>query len=286
MGISALEKLKNANLGVNMKVIEASQYDWESWNGRMLCFEPPEPGEIYALGVDPAEGVRLDRSVCQVLKLGNMKHPDIQVAEFACDYLDPVDFAAVVDAIGRFYCDPDGTEAFLTLEVNAPCGDTMMSDLRFRLDYGNLYIRRSYDKVNSTYTNTYGWSTNKASRPKLIARGLHALTYGDLVINSPYLLDEMSDFRRDRFDEKPEARVGRHDDRLMALLMCYYGAHDDEWLSGEDIGEQRRAAEKAGQIIEVIAEKAEPGRKVSFQNRPITAKQAMLEWEDAMFGSD
>ena len=281
--MTALERLRKANLGTEMKIIEPSQYDFDQWNGRLLCFEPPEPGEVYALGVDPAEGVRMDRSVCQVIKMGNMKHPDVQVAEFACDFLDPVDFATVVKAIGDFYHDPDGTEAFLTLEVNAPCGDTMMSDLRLRLDYSNLFIRKSYDKINNIYTNSYGWSTNKASRPKLIARGLHALTYSDLIINSPYLLDEMSDFRRDRFDEKPEARIGRHDDRLMALLIAFYGAHDDEWINGEDIAEQRRAAEKAGTIVEVKQQMVQPGRRVDFQSRPMTQRQMMQEWEDAMF---
>lgn len=279
-----LDKLKAAHLGVEMKVITPSEFDLEAWNGRMLTFEPPEPGELYALGVDPAEGVRGDRSVCQVIKLGNMKHPDVQVAEFACDFLDPVDFAQVVNSIGRFYSGPDGEEAFLTLETNAPCGDSMIGELRFKLDYGNLYIRRSYDKLNSTYTNTFGWSTNKASRPKLIARGLHALQYGDLLVNSPYLLDEMSDFRRDKFDEKPEARTGRHDDRIMSILMGYYGSHEDEWLGGDDIGEQRRASQRVDDIIEekaveVIGAAARP----DYQNRQITMKDMYSDWENRFF---
>lgn len=279
----SLEKLKTANLGVDMRVIKPSEYDWEPWNGRMLIYEPPEAGEYYALGVDPAEGVRADRSVCQVLKIGNLKHPDVQVAEFACDFLDPVDFAAAVNSIGRFYADPDGTEAFCTIEINAPCGDTMVSDLRMRLDYSNLFIRKNYDRVANLYTNSYGFSTNKATRPKLIARGLHALTYNDLIIYSPYLLDEMSDFRRDRFDEKPEARRDRHDDRIMALLLAYYGAHDEEWLSGEDVAEQRRATDKAKDTMEVHAEVAQPGRKVDYQARAMTYRQMMGEWEDNFF---
>lgn len=281
--------IKDKFLGTDLKIIDRSSTDWDYWNGRLLVYEPPEPGELYWLGIDPAEGVRGDRSVCQVGKFGNMKHPDIQVAEFACDYLDPVDFAAVVDTIGRWYCDPDGTEAFLTLEVNAPCGDTMCSDLRLRLDYGNLFIRKSYDKINNIYTNTYGWSTNKSTRPKLIARGVHAMQYGDLIINSPFLIDEMSDFRRDRFDEKPEARRGHHDDRIMALLIGYYGAHDDEWINGEDLAEQRRAQAKvdASKPAEVGHSAPEtpstPVRRVDFQMRAISHKQMMNEAEDFLF---
>ncbi len=272
-----------------MRIINRNSADWDFWNGRLLIYDAPVSGEIYWLGVDPAEGVRGDRSVCQVGMYGNMKHPDIQVAEFACDYLDPVDFAAVVDSIGRFYSDPDGTEAFLTLEVNAPCGDTMCSDLRLRKDYTNQFIRKSYDKINNIYTNTYGWSTNKSTRPKLIARGVHAMQYGDLVINSPFLLDEMSDFRRDKFDEKPEARRSHHDDRIMALLIGYYGAHDDEWISGDDLAEQRRAQLKADQITTTIIEHHDPqpqsvqAHKTDYQQRAISFRQMHDEAEDFLF---
>lgn len=285
-----LSKLAAANLGTDMKIIELSAYDYEGWNGRLLIFEPPAAGEVYALGIDPAEGIRGDRSVCQVIKTGTIKHPDVQVGEFACDFLDPVDFAAVINTIGHFYCDPDGSEAFCTIEANAPCGDTMISDLRLRLDYTNLFIRKSYDKINNLYTNTYGWSTNKASRPKLIARGLHALTYGDLIINSPYLLDEMSDFRRDKFDEKPEARAGRHDDRLMALLIGYYGVHDEEWISGDDLAEQRRAQQKAdikAADTDIPVEDTVPERRaVDYQRRPISYSKMMDLANESLFEED
>lgn len=272
-----------SNLGSGMRIIEGSSYDLEQWNGHLLVYEAPIAGEVYVLGVDPAEGVRGDRSVCQVIKLGNMKHPDVQVAEFTCDFLDPVDFAVVIKSIGEFYADPDGTEAFCTIETNAPCGDTMVSDLRFRLDYGNIYVRKSLDRINNVYTNTFGWSTNKASRPKLIARGLHALTYGDLIVNSTYVLDEMSDFKRDKFDEKPEARRNKHDDRVMALLICYYGGHEEEWINGEDLAEQRRAQNRVDTLHEELIPEAAPERRVDFQNRPLTAKQMAIEAEAALF---
>ncbi len=284
--------LSKNHLGTNMKIIDLRSNDWDFWNGRLLIYEAPIAGELYWLGVDPAEGVRGDRSVCQVGRFGTISRPDEQVAEFACDYLDPVDFASVVDSIGRLYADPDGTEAFLTLEVNAPCGDTMCSDLRYRLDYGNLFIRKSYDKIENIYTNTFGWSTNKSTRPKIIARGVHALQYGDLTINSPFLIDEMSDFRRDKFDEKPEARKGHHDDRIMALLLGYYGAHDEEWLAGDDLAEQRRAMlkqkaiEAAQPLIEAhtAPEIIPPARRgKDFQQRAISYKDMMSEAENALF---
>lgn len=276
--------------GMGMSIVDQSDYDWDYWNGRLLCWEEPRPGFEYALGVDPAEGVGADRSVCQVLRKGTVDHPDIQVAEFACDFLDPVDFASVVKAIGDFYADPDGTEAFATIECNAPCGDTMINDLRMRLNYSNLYIWKAYDKINNIFTNKLGWWTNRTTRPKLIARGLHAFANGDLRINSPFLLDEMEDFERDHFIAKAKARVGRHDDRIMSILIAYWGAHDDEWMAGEDIAEDRRLKRAGARYVEQLQSlptatepPSAPSRRADYQNRPLTYAQMMAEADASLF---
>lgn len=266
--------------GMGMKVVKSSEYDWDEWNGRLLMYEPAQAGETYALGIDPAEGVGADRSVCEVIKVGTMAHADVQVAEFACDFLDPIDFASIVNTIGHFYADSDGTEAFATIECNAPCGDTMINDLRSRLDYTNLYVRKAYDKLNNVYTNTLGWWTNRNTRPKIIARGLHAFANGDIHLNSPFLLDEMSDFERDHFIAKAKARHGRHDDRLMALLIGYWGAHDDEWMAGEDMAEERRLR---GFAITEQAKRVEmSGRKPDYQNSALSYSQMMARADDAL----
>ncbi len=251
----------------------------------MLVWEAPEQGEMYAIGVDPAEGVGQDRSVCEVIKVGNLYHPDIQVAEFTSDYLDPIFFADVVNTIGRFYHDDDGTEAFATIECNAPCGDTLVNDLRSRLDYSNLFIWKAYDRINSVYTNKLGWWTNKTTRPKIIARGLHAFSQKDLIINSGFLLDEMADFERDHFIAKAKARHGRHDDRIMALLIGYWGAHDDEWIGGEDIGEQRRLRGLAGEIQKDMAAQGAAKKRSDYQNTAISYSE-MMSRANEMFEFD
>ena len=275
----------------NAKIVEPGQWDHDSWNGRLLCWEEPIAGETYALGVDPGEGVGGDNSVCQVLKTGTLKHPDIQVAEFACNYLDPIEFGEIVNKIGRWYQDPDGLEAFLTVEINASCGDVMLNDLYNRLDYTNIFIRKHYDKTNNIYTNLMGWSTNRASRPKLIARGLHAFSYGDLVVNSEHLLREMQTFQRDGTIAKAKAMKGKHDDRLMALLICYWGAHDEEFLSGDSIGDDRRAAEQRAATLEatlkltggIEPEPEKPEKKPDYQAQAISYKEMYAKWEDSFF---
>jgi hypothetical protein len=272
--------------GMGLKVLPGiGEYDYDYWNGRLLIWEAPEQCEDYAIGVDPAEGVSADRSVCEVIKIGNLHHPDVQVAEFTCDYLDPIDFGNVVNTVGRLYSGPEGYEAFATIECNAPCGDTMLNDMRARLDYTNLYIWKAYDRINNVYTNKYGWWTNRVTRPKLIARGLHAFTNGDLVVNSPFLLDEMSDFERDHFIAKAKARHGRHDDRIMALLIGYWGAHDDEWLAGEDIAEERRLRRAAKDVQNGMAKAAPVARRADYQNQALTYAQMMARANE-QFWSD
>lgn len=271
-----------------MKIITPSEYEKDPWNGRLLVWDPPIKGEVYGLGVDPAEGVGADNSVCEVILLGNIKHPDIQVAEFACNYLDPIEFAEVVRTIGRWYADPDGTEAFCTVEINAPCGDVMVNDLYNRLDYGNLFIRKHYDKLSNIYTNLLGWSTNKATRPKIISRGIHAFSYGDLLVNSDYILQEMQTFQRDMTIAKHKAMSGKHDDRLMALLIGYWGAHDEEFLAGDDIGAERRAEElkrKDSATIQLEVKTTPTVRRGDFQGQPISYAK-MMERANSLYFDD
>lgn len=269
--------------GLGMRVVpEISQYDWDAWNGRLLIWEPPTRGEEYMLGVDSAEGVRKDRSVCEVILKGNLSHPDIQVAEFASDFLDPVDFAHVVNTIGRFYSDPDGTEAFCTIETNNPAGASILNILRSQLDYTNLFIRKDYEKRENLYTTKFGWHTTRHNRGLIIARGLHALQYGDLIINSPYLLDEMADFESNHDVAAAKVKRGKgHDDRIMAFLIAYFGGHDEEWLGGDDIAEERRLRQKAGALQDgMLIETLNPHR-ADYQSQAISHSDMMAradEW--------
>lgn len=281
---SEIQSLIKPGLGMRL-IPEISEFDWDYWNGRMLVWEPPEKGETYALGVDPAEGVGADRSVCEVIKVGNLKHPDIQVAEFACDFLDPVDFASVVSTIGNFYKDSHGEEALCTLEINAPCGQSAIQILQGKLGYSNLFIWKRYDRIYNQMTNAYGWWTNKTTRPMVIARGLHAFGYGDLIVNSSFLLGEMQDFERDHFMAKASAKRGKHDDRLMALLIGYWGAHDDEWMAGEDVAEERRLVESGTQIrAEIVKKTLQP--RADYWNQPLSYEKMMELAEENLFNED
>lgn len=256
-------------------------YEYEWWNGRLLVWELPLQGESYVLGVDVAEGVGGDRTVVEVIRRGTAIRPDEQVAEFATDTLNPIEMVPIVNTIGRFYCDDEKTEAHAVIECNTIGGQELQLALRTQYDYGNMFIWKIYDKRENVYSSKMGWWTNRTTRPKLIVRGLHALEKGDLILNSPFLLDEMEDFERDHFLAKAKARYGRHDDRVIAILMAHVGAHDDEWLAGEDVAEERRLLTLAGGKRQ--AAEVKQGRRADYQNTPISYSEMMSKAEEALW---
>jgi hypothetical protein len=276
----ALNELVKPGMGFNI-VKEVSKYDYDYWNGRVLIWDPPEMGASYCIGVDVAEGVGGDRSVIEVLRRGDLSRPDEQVAEFASDYHDPLDLSPIVAELGRFYRDDDGTAALAIVEANG-LGEGVILDLNTRLEYDNLFRWKVYDKVTNLETNRLGWWTNRTSRPKLIARGVHAIIKSDLVMHSTFLFEEWTDFQRDHYLARAAATSGHHDDRVMAMLMAHWGAHDDEWVAGIDIAEQRRLLTAAGTVLQAKEEKV--GRRADYQNRAITAAQMDQEADDALFG--
>lgn len=225
--------------GMGFHRVERSQYDFEFWNGRLLMWGLPESGATYTIGVDVAEGVGKDRSVIEVIRNGDRKRPDEQVAEWASDTHDEMELSPIISTIGNFYRDDEGLEALVNIELNGP-GKSTLQDLRFRLDYSNFFIYKRYDKRTSALTQWLGFVTSFSTRQQLIGRGMHAVKRKDLILHSEFLLEEMADFQRDHYAAKAQAIAGTHDDRVMALLLANWAAHDDELMAGDDIGEERR----------------------------------------------
>ena len=259
-----------------------SEFDFDYWNGRLLVYEDPDPTAEYVLGVDPSGGKGADRSVIQVLRLGDLKRPDTQVAEFASDFHGPHELAPVAALVGRLYCGTAGDEALCIVECNGEFGDSCQFDLRTRMGYGNLFIWKVYDRTKNLASNRVGWWTTPSTRPKLIARGHHALVNGDLVVNSEYLLDEMEDFQSDHWMAKAQASSGRHDDRVMAFLIAYWGGHDNEWLAGIDTAGERKRLRAAGVLEQ--AEKAVSRPKPNWQNQAVSYDEMMKQADESLFG--
>ena len=81
-------------------------------------WEAPSRAHQYVLGVDVSDGIGIDRSVIEVLRVGTLARPAEEVAQYLSRCIDPVDLAYVIDSMGRFYKDGDGFEAMVAVETN------------------------------------------------------------------------------------------------------------------------------------------------------------------------
>lgn len=267
--------------GVKFRVLKNGLDEENWWNGRLLMWDAPERGGVYAIGVDCSEGVGQDRSVASVIRLGGGREPDRQVAEFASNHHGAAAMAPVVAAIGQLYADEEGLEAIVTAEANM-LGQVFLQDLRLIHGYSNLYIRRSYDKVENVWVDKLGFVTNKQTRPALITRGLHAMQEGQLKPRSEHLFQEMEDFEGDWNMALAKAKSGQHDDRVIAFFLAYWGIHEGQWIAGEDPVEDFQRLTAAGKIAE--AQEQATGRKRSGQNTAITAEELAAQWDEELFG--
>lgn len=245
--------------------------------GKLLIWEPPRKGFRYVIPVDVAEGVGGDRSVADVIRVGDLQSPDEQVAQFISDDTDPIDLAHVVDTLGRFYADADGTEALVAIEVNNH-GLATQSELQRHLGYSNFFVWQVEDvrADKNRYSNRVGWVTNQKTRPIIVSRLLKALkTIRDkdpwILINSPFTIAEMQNFRVE--DDEPifEARAtqaGTHDDCLMTLAIGIHIVQTLHFEGGETVADQRsRRAEE-----ERRRQQEEEDKKVSrdWQNTAVS----------------
>jgi hypothetical protein len=241
-----------------------------------LVWEPPRPGHQYVIGVDVSDGIGLDRSVIEVIRVATVGRPAEEVAQYVSRNIDPVDLAYVVDPIGRFYKDTDGFEAMVACETNNH-GIATQSELDRHLGYSNFYVWQWEDVAPGTsrFSRRIGWVTSRRTRPIILTHLHRAVTtfdeatgQPDLVVNSPMTIDEMRDFQTEGQLWEAEAAPGSTDDCIMSLAIAYYVSRTLMLEGGETIEEQRRRASFIRTEHERM--KREKGYRVDYINTDST----------------
>lgn len=256
-------------------------------NGRLLTFGDPNPLRRHYMGVDIGSGQGLTNSVIHVLQEGNMHSPDIQVAEFACDFLNPHEFAAVVNLVGNmYYSDIDDLPAMACIENNNQ-GESCQYDLMTYYGYTNVYVRKILDSTTGLETSKYGWMTTPKTRPRIVNHGYHQIKRKQWKINSPWFIDEMGNFTTKRMLttddmdlEKQAVAAGRHkvgakDDRLMAGFIAIWCCHENRVLE-EDPAISRAREEEIQRIAK--EEQDRTGIRKDFQNTAISYDRMMSDY--------
>ena len=180
----------------------------------VLIFEEPIVGHRYILGCDTAEGVGGDNTSIEIWDFtdaDNIKN----VASFQDNTIRPDQVANVLMHLGKIYND-----GFIIPERN---GSGLTTVLKIQeKGYRNLFTNRQVDKRANKVLNEYGWRTTASNRDMMVDDFVEAFEQDILIINSPYLIQQMKTFIRKEngFREHDD---GYHDDNLFASFLALQG---------------------------------------------------------------
>lgn len=195
------------NAQANEVVIDDASIRWVEGTGPIKIYQQPQKGAAYVIGGDTA-GEGSDFSVAQVI--------DHITGAQVCAMRGQMDediFAAQVYCLGKYY-----NTALVSIEANF--SSYPIRELE-RLRYPRQFVRQTEDSFTHKIRQSYGFQTNKNTRPVVIAGLVEIVREHCQWINDRDTLNEMLTFVRNE-NGRPEAQEGAHDDCVMALAIAYY----------------------------------------------------------------
>jgi hypothetical protein len=245
--------------------------------GVFVMWEEPQPGAAYTIGVDPSWGLGRggDRSAIHVLRNGTLQRPDEQVGEFVSEDLNVHELIPICYLLGNLYSN-DGAEALMTVEVNM--GEEIVYDLQMKYNYGNIFVRKSYDHAQRVITPRKGWLTTPRTRPRLISKAMQYVKQDWWGINSPWLVNELQTIEKNDENQKIMAARGCHDDLFMAGAIALWSAHDLEFNDDFESGALELAAKRQrrkDQMVDGMYHALAPmDKRIDYANTECSAEEA------------
>lgn len=190
---------------------EFTDGEWtESETGAITLYELPEDGVPYVLGGDTAgEGSDYFTAIVIDNVSGRI------VAKLRQKYSEP-EYVRQICALGRFYND-----ALVAIETNFSTYPVMKLQ---EMDYPNQYSREREDTYTRQMRKSYGFRTDRQSRPRAIANLVEVFSSHPEWFTDRELLEEMLTFCYNE-DHRPEALAGKHDDLVMGAAITYAVRH-------------------------------------------------------------
>ena len=190
---------------------EFTDGEWtESETGAITLYELPEEGVPYVLGGDTAgEGSDYFTAIVIDNVSGRI------VAKLRQKYREP-EYVRQICALGRFYND-----ALVAIETNFSTYPVMKLQ---EMEYPNQYSREREDTYTRQMKKSYGFRTDRQSRPRAIANLVEVFSSHPEWFTDRELLEEMLTFCYNE-DHRPEALAGKHDDLVMGAAITYAVRH-------------------------------------------------------------
>lgn len=190
---------------------------------KIYLWEKPEPGEVYGLGVDTADGIGKDSTVIEVLKKGSVYAPAKQVGEFASSKMNALDATPFCLALGTLFAVPDAEGFVKQPRMAIECkGNGDQTQLRLKMHGWNNFHPWTEPfidnkKIDLSRINKIGVFTNFQFRVGMIDMLVKMVRDLEIEICSPFWVSEMASLEADDFNQSIRADYGGHDDRVMAL---------------------------------------------------------------------
>ena len=190
---------------------EFADGEWtESETGAITLYELPEEGVPYVLGGDTAgEGSDYFTAIVIDNVSGRI------AAKLRQKYSEP-EYVRQIFALGRFYND-----ALVAIETNFSTYPVMKLQ---EMEYPNQYSREREDTYTRQMRKSYGFRTDRQSRPRAIANLVEVFSSHPEWFTDRELLEEMLTFCYNE-DHRPEALAGKHDDLVMGAAITYAVRH-------------------------------------------------------------
>ena len=190
---------------------EFADGEWtESETGAITLYELPEEGVPYVLGGDTAgEGSDYFTAIVIDNVSGRI------VAKLRQKYSEP-EYVRQIYALGRFYND-----TLVAIETNFSTYPVMKLQ---EMEYPNQYSREREDTYTRQMKKSYGFRTDRQSRPRAIANLVEVFSSHPEWFTDRELLEEMLTFCYNE-DHRPEALAGKHDDLVMGAAITYAVRH-------------------------------------------------------------
>lgn len=191
---------------------------WEVW-------KRPEPGHQYVIGADLAEGgLEGDYTAAFVL--------DTDLAEVVAKYhgkSEPGPFGRELVYCGRWF-----NKAIINWEMNMQ-GAAVLDRMR-EMQYPRLALRNSMGGRVKTQLQTYGFRTDRHSKPTIIENLRDALADEMLYVPDLETIDELGHFGYLRKGQASGGNLGMgalsgHDDLVMALAIAWHTAKKNTRIS-------------------------------------------------------
>ena len=170
-------------------------------------FEEPKEGRRYVIGADPSEGVSGDNSAASIIDAVTLQ----EVGFFYSKVTKPPEFAKALAFAGKLF-----NNALIAVERNNH-GHTVLD--RLKDIYSNVFMMFKTEERRKKRTKKLGWETNRKTRPLILDNLEELVDEGLFEPSSAILKKEMMNFITDDTGKR-QAKVGKHDDLLMATAIA------------------------------------------------------------------